>query len=208
VADETSQAILVPRPLISADAAALTADIIPRTFWEATFVLQRDFSLGIQSAGTLSADNDVWTILLSPPSAMPNYVFYPIAMRAVLKGDKASIFALSLLWQDEACFSVDMRGDTQYAFDSVDLSAHRSTDDFVLQQINPDFHAYPPEPGVARETTIADNALAGFALQIGTFNTTAMDTTRLHIDCRFLAFPEAVTRSAGFYLPRQYFKGQ
>lgn len=207
MADETSQAILIPRPLISADAAALTADIIPRTFWEATFVLQRDFSIAIESAGTLSADDDIWTILLSPPSPMPNYVFYPIAMRAVLKMTRFSL-GTYLLWKDEACFSVDMRGNTEYTFDAVDLAAQRDTDGFTLQQINPDFHAYPPVPGIARETAIADNALAGFALQIKTFDQTAMDATDLHIDCRFLAFPEAVTRSAGFYLPRQYFKGQ
>ncbi len=208
MADETSQALLLPRPLTASDAAGLEADIVPRALWEAALLLERNFSIAIESAGTLTTAGDNWRILLSPPSPMPNYVFYPIALRATITMPNA--VAADTMWEPLALFSVDARGDNFFSWDAVTLSGARQAFSGAgvvrIQNLNPVFHAFPPVPGTANNAALIDNALAAIGIQVDTFDQATLDGTDVHIDCRFLGFPESVVRSAGFYSPRQFFK--
>ncbi len=139
---------------------------------------------------------------------MANYVFYPIALRATISGQASSQF--SALIRLGAFFSVDVPvgsgGNGQGFLDRVTIIATEETEFGFIYNINPEFHAFPPVLGTARSTLLADNTLAVLLLRIATFDATAMAATDVNVDCRFLAFPEPVVQSAGFYQPRLYFK--
>jgi len=206
--NELTAAVLTTRPLTAFAAGALTADIVPRSFWQGVLLLEHDFSFPIESGGALTTAGDLWTILLRPPNEMAHYVFYPVALRATIL--LSDIAASVTLFENEASFSVDMRGQSNFAWDAVDLTAIRTVIAAGVEKaslnINPIFHGFPPDPGIARDVVNTNNSLAGINLKIDTFDATSMASVDLHIDCRFLAFPEAVVRSAGFYSARMFFK--
>ena len=207
MSNSTSVALLAPRPLRSSDAAALRADIVPRAFWEPSFLLERDFSDDIAGSATgLTTTDDVWEIVLSPPSDMPNYIFYLIAMRAVVHSGGGVAADFDAFFDTAAGFSIGPEVAADFAWDAVDMSSMRSIIGGNFKAVNPIFHGFPATPVSARTGAVGTNALGGFAFTVGTFNAAALAALVVNIDARWLAFPEAVVRSAGFYNPRMFFK--
>jgi hypothetical protein len=206
----TTIATLSTRPLTTGDAGALQADILPASFWQPTMLLERNMedAIDLASAG-LGAAGDIWRVILSPPSAIDNVIFYPIAFRFTLKARGATPPAgFPALFETAASFCVE--GPTNYNWDTVTLDAAQSLFDspstiYWNQNGNPRWHAFPPKPILADSTSVASNAVGGIQLTIDTWDATAAALVDLHVDARWLGFPRPVERSAGFYTPRMYF---
>lgn len=153
-------------------------------------------------------------IRLIPPSAMPNFVFYPIAMRATLHNTDADagmddLFELAAMVAIEGVADQPLGIDTPWAFYSFDMDAVFSgvdaSGDFKLQSAAPAFKGFPPKPTIATGGP-TNRALGALMLVIKTFDATAAGNTFLHVDARWLAFPRPAVKSSGFYLPRLWFK--
>jgi|SaaInl4_135m_RNA_FD_contig_21_297283_length_1318_multi_8_in_0_out_0_3 hypothetical protein len=210
MSDATSIQLLRPRPLLTADAAALLADVAPQAAWQPTHVLEipTDTTSSSVSGTSLASAGDVWRILLAPPSAMANSVFYPVALRATfLCGD---VVGFDDFFELTAGFAIEKPEARSWAWDTVDMKApqvgYDGSSTFKWQNINPEFHAYPVTPATADGASTSANALGGFMLTVKTWDATAAAQASIRIDARWLAFPRPITRSAGFYTPRLFFK--
>lgn len=212
MADKSSNVDVIPRPLTVGDAAGLEASVNP-ALWAPALILETDFNDAIPATGGLAADGDVWRISLIPPSAMPNYVFYPIALRATLV-DTDSVAAFDALFDttgmatNEGVFEDGAEAPWNYyeftlsaAFQGFD-----ATGDIKVQTMAMPFPGFPPKLPVAETGSPINDALGAIMLRIQTFDATAILNTTLHVDGRWLAFPRTALRSAGFYVPRLYFR--
>ncbi len=192
--------------LVTEDAAGLLAGILPHSTWQPSFLLRTDPSELVLLSGTsLAADGDVYRVMIAAPAFMPDYFFYPIALTCAFNGPN------TLFWQANALYTivppvgvVPLRSawrsftmDPVHAvFNGADLQAY--------QTAAPVFQGFPPSEVLAQETGIS--AIGGFQFRVATFVTAERDGQSMSIDARWLAFPRAVVRSAGFYTPRMYFK--
>ena len=119
MSDATSIQLLRPRPLLTADAAALLADVAPQAAWQPTHVLEipTDTTSSSVSGTSLASAGDVWRILLAPPSAMANSVFYPVALRATfLCGD---VVGFDDFFELTAGFAIEKPEARSWAWDTV-----------------------------------------------------------------------------------------
>lgn len=210
MADNNESIEVTPRPLTVSDAAGLTASIIPQ-MWAPTQILETDFSEGLDML-TLAADGDVWLIRIIPPSAMPSYVFYPIALKATLVNADAdalfdTLFELQGMAAIQSIFEDGV--DTPWTYSSFTLDppfrGFDVTGTFKLQSMEANFRGFPPKLPVSETVGPTENALGALMLTVQTFDAATASSTTLHIDGRWLAFPRQVVKSAGFYQPRLWF---
>ncbi len=212
MADKSSVLILAPRPLTVTDAAGLEASITPK-LWAPVQILESDFNSPIAAVGDLAADGDVWRITIQTPSAMPGWVFYPIALRATLVDTNATT-AFDLLFEDrgmasnEGVFEDAAESPQNYyeftlgtVFQGFDF-----TGDFKLRTIAMPFPGFPPKLPLSETGAPINDALGAIMLRVGTFSAVGIVDTSLHVDARWLAFPRTALKSAGFYVPRLYFR--
>lgn len=206
MADDTEIQFLEVSPLLTSDAAALQADIVPQDVWQPTKVLRTDPTLLIDiSASLLAAAGDVYRIMISAPSAMPDTIFYPIALSFSFVGLNVAF------WETNALYAISPPVGTfplQHAWRSFDLDAVRSVFNGAtvvnFQSGAPDFQGFPPSTVEAIETTVS--TIGGLQFTVGTFQAAEKTALRLSVDARWLGFPRALQRSAGFYMPRMFFK--
>ncbi len=212
MANTTGVILLETVPLLSDDAAALTADILPKPFWEPAFILRTPLDVGGGSVPPLAADADIWTVLLASETNMDAFVFYPLALTAQFR----STTPFPVFWELEASYAINPPyRDTVIdgsVWHPVQLSSPRQvwdgTNELTVQSAAPVMAGYPPNPVVSTggaSTTL--NSIGGFSFVVQTWNTTIQAAMGLHIDARWLAFPRSVERSAGYWTPSRYFKG-
>ncbi len=215
MANVTDIVLARPTPLVTADAAGLEADILPRGFFQPNFVLRTDFTVGLTPA--LAAAGDRWRVLVAPPGSMPDHTFYIVALTCRFIGVSGEDQFLDTFWSKNAAYCIsspfDTNGARNWVWDAFTLNGTVSIFDgtnlFSFQSGNPPFNGFPPSPVIAdapAPVTSIDNALAGFNFVVGTFDAADQADMRLHVDARFLAFPRSALRSAGFYSPRMTFK--
>ncbi len=212
MADKSSVLLTTPRPLTVADAAGLTASVVP-ALWAPTQILETDLNTPLAAVGGLAADGDVWRITIETPSAMPSWVFYPIAMRATLV-DTNSTAAFDALFEDtgmasnEGVFEDGAESPQNYfectlgpVFQGFDF-----TGDFKIRTIPMPFPGFPPKLPLSETGAPINDALGAIMLRVGTFSAVGIVDTSLHVDARWLAFPRTALKSSGFYMPRLYFR--
>ncbi len=212
MADKSSVIIAKPRPLTVADAAGLEASIVP-SLWAPGQILETDFNEPLAAVGGLAADGDVWRITIQPPSAMPTYVFYPIALRGTLVDTNATA-QFDALFEDvgmasnEGVFEDLNEAPQNYYEFSLDASfqGFDNTGDFKIRTMAMPFPGFPPKLPLAETGAPVEDALGAIMLRVGTFSAVGIVDTSLHLDARWLAFPRSVLKSAGFYVPRLYFR--
>lgn len=209
MADITTVKLLTPRPLVTGDAGGLKASVDPRGYFQPTMLLETDVSTGTTvSTSGLAADGDVWDIRFAPPSAIPNVVFYPIALRMsiVASGEPAGFDAQ---FADEGMYSITPPYGADWGWDNFSLEnvglIWQGSQLNKVRSGNPVWKAFPPRPQILSSDTVSENALGGIQITIGTWNATAAANSKLHVDARWVGFPEPVTRSAGYYTPRLFF---
>ncbi len=206
MADDTEIQFLDVSPLITSDAAALQADIEPKGLWQPTKVLRTNPATLIDlSASTIAAAGDVWRIMISAPSAMPDTIFYPIALSFSFVGLNVAF------WEDLALYSISPPVGTvplQHAWRSFQLDTRRSVFNGAttvnIQTGAPEFEGFPPSTVEAIETTVS--TIGGLQFTVQTFQAAEKAAIKLSVDARWLGFPRALQRSAGFYMPRMFFK--
>lgn len=209
MANLTSIVLANPRGLMADDGGAVDAAVTAFPDWQPTQVLETDFSAVLGTTG-LAAAGDLWHITVCPPSAIPGQLFYPIAHRLQIRcNDDANFDAL---FAATAAYSINPTFGkyetwTHCALDAV-VRVYDSTTTLRVRTLNPEFHGFPVRANGTSSATVAQNALAGFCLEIGTWDATAAAATIVCVDTRFLGFSVNVDKSAGFYMPRQYFTPQ
>ncbi len=181
---------------------------MPQTLWEPAKLLETTIGSGLSVSGSsLAANGDIWEVLLAPPSAMPDYIFYPIALTATLFSAPHDV-AFASFWNTACGVAINPSYQKSFVWDHFVAEPPMvgySTTEFNYQSLNPPFHGHPIRPAAADGATVTINALGGFQLTIDTWDAGVAATTTLFIDARWLAFPRAVARSSGFYVPRLYF---
>jgi hypothetical protein len=212
MADASTGFLAYPRPLTSSDAAGLLADTMPRQLWEPAQLLETQWEVGTAGAsvpGPIGAANDIWLVRIQPPSAMPGYVFYPICLRACLINDALDAGFAGPLFNSLAAYTLDPPRQRHWVWQRFTGSTPRTGYDgagqYYFQDYAPTFRGYPPRPMSLSSSSVSANALAGFQFAVQVWNAPAAANTELHIEARFLAFPQSALRSAGFYVPRLYF---
>ena len=172
-------------------------------------LLQTDENWGGAGAG-LAADGDIHSVLLCPKAKMPGYVFYCIALGANLVEDPGSA-AMAAFWEDSYLFCTSHpETNRNFVWQAATLGTNTigidqaAGTDFRTRTAYPDLKTMPARPFRPSSDTILNNALGGMQFICKTWDTTANGNMQLHIDARFLGFPQSVTRSAGFYVPRMY----
>ncbi len=181
--------------------------------WAPSQILETDFNTPIAAVGTLAADGDVWRITLQTPSAMPGWVFYPIALRATLV-DTNSTTAFDALFEDvgmasnEGVFEDGAESPQNYfeftlgpVFQGFDF-----TGDFKIRTMPMPFPGFPPKLPLSETGAPINDALGAIMLRVATFSAVGIVDTPLHVDGRWLAFPRTALKSAGFYVPRMFFR--
>ncbi len=192
---------------MTTDASGLTAGILPQALWQPSFILRTNPSAVLAASVTaLAAAGDIWRIMIAAPSAMPDFSFYPIAMGASFVGLNVAF------WETDALYTIVPpvgQIPLQHSWRSFQLDSVRPVFDGAtidtIQTASPEFQSYPPSPVEAIDTAIA--AIGGLQFAVGTFQAAEKAVIELSVDARWLAFPRAVTRNAGFYMPRLFFKG-
>ncbi len=206
MSDDTETVFLDYFPLITEDAAALTSDIMPEGPWQPKMVLRTDPTelLDLGASG-IAADGDIWRIMLAAPSAMPDTMFYPIAMTASIVGLN------TVFWEDAALYAIAPPVGVvplQHAWRSFTLDSVRTVwNGGVVENIQtaaPVFQGFPPTTVEAIETGIS--AIGGLQFICQTFDAGQAAAQFLSIDARWLGFPRSLARSAGFYMPRLFYK--
>lgn len=210
MSNTTTEIELLPRPLVAADKAGLLADLVPREFWEPTFLLEtRPDEEFPASATTLAAAPDHWRLLVHPPSAMRDLVFYPLALSATFV-DFPQDAGFATFWEIGGGVAISppaLRNHAWYPFDlEVSRDGFNTIGAFNYQAGLPSFRGFPIRPVRATGANPTDNALGGFIFRVKTFDATTKSQMHVVIDGRWLGFPQSVLRSAGFYLPGLYFK--
>ncbi len=206
MANDTEIQFLQVQALITDDAAALQADIVPQGLWQPTKVLRTDPTLLIDlGASTIAAAGDVWRIMISAPSAMPDTIFYPVALSFSFVG------SFGPFWQTNFLYSITPPVGTvplQHAWRLSTLSPRGVVFNGAavtgIQTGAPAFEGFPPSTVEAVETTVS--TIGGLQFSVDTFVQAEKDDIQLSVDARWLGFPRALQRSAGFYMPRMFFK--
>ncbi len=206
MANDTEIQFLKSFPLLTSDAAALQSDIVPQGIWQPTKVLRTDPDVLLDiSATALAAAGDVYRVMISAPSAMPDTIFYPIALSFSFVGLNVAF------WEDLALYSIVPPVGTfplQHAWRSFQLDTVRSVFNGAtvvnFQSGAPAFEGFPPTTVEAIETTVS--TIGGLQFTVGTFQAAEKTALRLSVDARWLGFPRALARAAGFYMPRMFFK--
>ncbi len=213
MADKSSVALLAPRPLTVADAAGLLASITP-SFWSPSQLLETDFNTPIAAVGGLAADGDVWRITLETPSAMPGWVFYPIALRATLVDTNSTsqfdtLFENIGMASNEGVFEDGSESPQNYFEFTVDptFQGFDAGGDFKIRTMAMPFPGFPPKLPLSETGAPINDALGAIMLRVGTFSAVGIVDTSLHVDGRWLAFPRTALKSGGFYVPRLFFSG-
>ncbi len=200
-----------PRPLTVADAAGLEASVKPQ-LWAPSLIMETNFATP-STFGGLAADADILRLNVIPTSAMPNYVFYPIAMRyTFINTGPDSTFGA--FWEIGAAVAIegifDDGQDEPWKYYSFDLDGafrgFHAGGEFFMQSGTPEFKGFPPKLPLADSSGPVENALGSALFTVKTFDATALSNMSLHVDARWLAFPRPVLKSAGFYQPRLWFK--
>lgn len=212
MANLTSTADLLINPLVGLDAAGLTADIAARLIWQPKQLLSTVWDTALSPTG-LTGALDIWRISISPLSEDVNTVYYPLSLKATLVHDGLDV-AFDPLFSDTAAYgiggpspSVDARWiNTTFTVDDAHAYAD-GTGTFEARSLRPNFRGgfpfpYPVANGGAGEI---GRSIAQLWLTVGTFDTTAMGNTTLHVESSWLAFPRPAVRNAGFYENRLYF---
>ncbi len=208
MADATETIFLEASPLTTTDASGLTSDILSKLSFQPNYVLRSDPSVLVALSSTvLSADNDVFRVMLAVPSSMPDVTFYPIALSVAFTGEVAG----TGFWDTPALYSIVAPVGTvplQHAWRSFDLDALRTVFNGGVtvgyQTGAPVFQSFPPSPVAAVETAIS--AIGGFQFTISTFAAADLAAMNMSIDARWLTFPRSAVRNAGFYAQRMFFK--
>ncbi len=208
MADDTETIFLKTFPLTTTNAAGLRSPIQPELSFQPNAVLRSDPSVLIPLSGTvLAADGDVLRIMLAAPGAMPDTTFYPIGLTAAFVGEVTG----TGFWETNALYSIVAPVGVvplQHAWRSFSMDAIRTVFNGAVtvgfQSASPVFQGFPPSPVAAIETGIS--AIGGLQFIVSTFDAADLAAMSLSIDARWLAFPRAAVRNAGFYMQRMFFK--
>lgn len=208
MANTTTIVLLEPEPLITTDAAALTAAVFPRAEFQPSFILRTNPETAVNIP--IAANGDRWRVLLAPPSAMPDYSFYPIAMTTSFLGGTTQDFSGSF-WNANGFFTIDPPIGRDFVWKNMvlgtTLNIYNGTLTRTIQPSVPVFSGFPPAPVTATDPdVILNNSIGGFQFIVSTFVEIERAAMRLYIDARWLAFPRSVTKNAAYYVPRLYFK--
>lgn len=209
MADATSTIVLTPRPLVTTDAAALTASIEAKSGFQPAFIAETLVDEANETAmpTALTADEDVWRIIFELSGPMPGYILYPYAFTGDLVMGGA-LTAFNTLFEDDAAFQISVNP----------LSASRSgwraftlgpvlfggPNNITNRDISPELKGFP----VRARTAGGGGSLVRVGellLTVATADVTATAATSIDIDFRLLMFPEAAAENAGFYTPSLFF---
>lgn len=193
------------------DAGALGVDFQAPDLWQPTILLETPQTGATVAGSNLAADGDRWSLLCAPRAAYSNYVFMCIAMRCTV--NLPNITASNTFFENDYCFSIEGGCNDNGGLWQTDTS----DEGFVLMYaggvspgrvvaFSPEIRGYPPRPYIPSSTVTAENGLGGFCITVQTWDATVAASATATVDARFLGFPQAVTRSAGLYVPRQYMK--
>lgn len=206
--DVTTTVMMKTSTLVTEDAGGLLADIDAKPFWQPSLVIRTDpTELILGTSAALTADGDIWRIMLALPAPMPDHTFYPIALTAAIVGVAipTTFFELNALYTIVPPVGVEP---LQHAWRSFSLDAARSVWNGAIvegiQTAAPDFQGFPPSPVASAETGIA--AIGGLQFVVDTFAALELADLTLSIDARWLGFPRSIVRSAGFYANRMFFR--
>lgn len=210
MANATTLVPLLSRPLVASDQAGLLADLVPKLFWEPTVLLEsnpdQEFDLSLTA---LAASPDHLRVLIHPPSNLANLVFYPVAFTLHFVNSPQDA-GFSSFWETGGLCCITPPSDRHHAWYPFDLTSSRDgyhpTANYNVQAALPPFEGFPIRPVRATQSTDLGNALGGFDFRVKTFDGTTKTNTHFVVDARWLGFPQAVARSAGFYLPRLWYK--
>ncbi len=198
------------RPLLTADAAGIEADVQPKPRWQPSHIFETDLSQQVRVFDTaLSTAADLWFLLASPAAPAAQIAFYPICARLILNCNDDPNF--NTLFETDAIYSLHDPGGSSFTWDHATLSAtgRQFPGTGVVNRfkdVSASMSGFPARPGLATELTQLANGLVGFSIQIDTYDATAAANTYARLDVRVLGFPRPAVRSAGFYTPRLNFK--
>lgn len=206
--DVTTTLFMKTTTLVTEDAGGLTADIDAKPFWQPSLVVRTDpEELILGSSAALTADGDVWRIMLALPAPMPDHTFYPIALTAAFVNTAVP----STFFEPLALYSIVPPVGViplQHAWRSFTMDLQRTVfnggTNVGIQTSAPDFQGFPPSPVASAETGIA--AIGGLQFTVDTFSAGELAMLTLSIDARWLGFPRSIVRSAGFYANRMFIR--
>jgi len=206
----TSLYIAHPSPLLSPDAAGVTADVLPHPEWQPSYLLKTNLAYSTTpGAAGITANGDTWRILVTPPGNMQGMAFYPICLRANLWCHSDYMAGLGNFFEPAVMYSIHDPS-AAYVWDAVTsdglVQTFDGTDINFVISVTPDMAGFPPRHGIAESGTNEGNALAGFQFTVKTWSPTTAPQLNLTVDARFLGFPRSAVRSAGFYAARLGFK--
>lgn len=209
MANSSTIITLSEQALQNSDAGALDVDQFAPDLWQPAILLSSSQS-GATFAGTnLDGNGQRWRVLCAPRAAYPGYVFMCISLRCTMH--MPSVAASDTFWETSFAYSIEggcdsnaglwQQGtgpDTYNYFDGTSVSR--------IQAFSPELRGYPPRPFRPGSDSAAENSLGGFQFEVQTYDATVKASGTLTVDARFLGWPQAVTRSAGLYVPRMYAK--
>lgn len=208
MADGSSTFTLSPRPLTADDAAALEVDIRPEASFQPVYVLESDSTASATVAGTaLAANGDHWYIGAATPSPMPGYIFYPIAFQVQFRCTDLAAFDDFF---ELACASAIRPGfnDVKAWHQEVMIApnaVYDGTNVRKIQSLDPSWVGYPIRPATPSSAVLAERALGAACVTVKTWDAGVAAAAACSLDARWLAFPRATERSAGFYTRRLFF---
>lgn len=209
MADAAQIVQLFARPLTTGDAAGLLADVEPTGFFQPTMILETDIDDAVDLSATgLTTAGDSYECTFAPDNDYPEIAWYPIAMRGQFSSGGNN---MASFWETEASYTVSGVNPEIWTWDAFSLDTQRviqnvAGNQIFMQTANPVFHGMPPRPTVCDGGSIALNQLGGFSLTVQTFSAAVLAALTFRVDARWLGFPRASIRSAGFYTPRMFFQ--
>lgn len=203
--------ILGVRPLVTSDAAGLTAPIQAAPFYQPAFIAET----GLEEANEtpmptgLTDPGNVWRIIFELASPMPGFVVYPYAFSGNLIHDTAGAFGA--LFENEFAYQLSVaqltasRAGWQTA--SMDEIRFLGPIPIRIQAISPPLRGFPIRPRTPGGGGVGTR-VGELSLTIDTPDVTATANTSLDFDFRLLLFPEAARDNAGYYTPMLFFHTQ
>lgn len=205
------------KPLTTLDAAGLTAAIDPRLGWQPALLIETNYGVAeTQAISGLAAAADMLLCYVTTPSPMLGYVFYPLRLRvSVYMGVEnlalKSFFEAAYIANNGSLVDPsDPSVDAPWAYTThTALPAEfgfNSGGGFTVQSFTPSFSGhFPPKLKTQEDVGAVGRALGSILLTVDTYDATVAGNAGAAMDGAWLAFPESVLNSAGFYGPRAFF---